>query len=93
MLRGNQSTLYGANASAGVISITTKTGKNSAKPFGGGATLKWVPITPAGKRQRYGRVGRFYYGGSVMALDSHGLDTSRGSGPNENDPIIGRQRI
>jgi len=46
ILRGPQATLYGANSSAGVIAITTKSGNNKALSFGAEAgSQEWRKLT------------------------------------------------
>jgi vitamin B12 transporter len=86
ILRGNQSSLYGANAVAGVIDVTTKTGKNSSSPFGGTAGFEAGSYnTYRETGNLYGRTGKVYYGASVSNLTSDGVDVTKNIDAKEAD--------
>ena len=75
ILRGPQSTLYGADAAAGVINIVSKTGK---KPFGAEGRFEYgthETFYEAGVAE--GQWKKFSYSGSVSRTDT--------KGPGEND--------
>lgn len=85
MLRGNQSTLYGSEAMAGVISITTKGGKGSGKILTGETGVEWGS-RGTGKTfvNARGETGGVYYSGGASGLTTQGFDISR-DGANEQD--------
>jgi vitamin B12 transporter len=85
-LRGSQSTLYGSNASTGVISINTKTGKNMTEPFAGSTTMETGTYnTYKLSSSAMGRVDDFYYGLTVHGATSDGFDGTNGNRSNGGD--------
>jgi vitamin B12 transporter len=86
VLRGNQSTLYGSDAMGGVISITTKSGRGSKKPFGGTAAMEYGTYnTRKGDVNVQGESGPVYYSGSVRSLMTDGFDISNTTPGDEKD--------
>ncbi len=77
VLKGNQSTLYGADAIGGVISITTKSGEDSSKLIEGSAFAEFGSqhTLKEGLSLR-GRYDRVYYSASVTQYDTDGINIS-----------------
>lgn len=86
VLRGNQSTLYGSQAIGGVISITTKNGRNASKPFEGSATLEGGSFnTRQGSVALRGRSDAVYYSANLSQFNTSGFDISKNDHAKEND--------
>lgn len=86
ILRGNQSSLYGSDAIGGVISVTTKSGKNSAKTIEGAVDAEVGSfVTRRGSVSAWGRTGEVYYKASGAGLATHGDDNRPQVAPDEND--------
>ncbi len=86
ILRGNQSSLYGSDAIGGVISVTTKSGKNSQKVFEGVASAELGSfVTRSSSLTAWGRYGDVYYKASGAGLATHGDDNRPKVPPSEND--------
>ena len=84
VLRGPQSTLYGADASGGVINIVTR---RPDRPFAGNVQFEggsWGTVeSSAGVR---GKVGRFTYGASAFGFRTDGFSSfSKARGGRERD--------
>jgi len=87
VLKGNQSTLYGSDAIGGVISITTKTGRDSQKLIEGSAFAEF------GSQNTYktggnirGRINKAYYNIGLTQYDTDGINISENtSSQSEND--------
>ena len=91
--RGNQSTLYGSDAIAGVINIITRRGK-STKPIQTKASFSGGQFgTFRGDLQAVGQTGRWSYQAGVSSLRSNGfsssIDTTK-TGNFDNDGYDGR---
>lgn len=86
VLRGNQSSLYGSDAIGGVISITTKSGRNSSKILEGVATAEVGSfVTRRGSVSAWGRYGDVYYKAAGAGLATHGDDNRPMVDPDEAD--------
>ncbi len=86
VLRGSQSALYGSDAVGGVISITTKSGKNSDKILEGVASAEiGSNVDRRASLTAWGRYGDVYYKASGSGNASHGHDIRPMVSPNESD--------
>ena len=86
VLRGNQSTLYGSDAMGGVISITTKSGRGSKKPYAGTTSMEYGAYnTRKGDINVQGASGPVYYSGSVRSIFTDGFDISNTMPGDEKD--------
>ncbi len=89
VLRGNQSTLYGSQAVGGVISITTKSGKNSAKLLEGNVGFEYGSFNSLkATTNLMGRYDKVYYGLSANRFSTDGFDISKVDNKTEDDGYV-----
>ncbi len=86
VLRGNQSALYGSDAIGGVVLITTKSGRDSAKMIEGETSVEAGSFqTNKETATLTGRIEDVYYKVAGSRFQTDGFDTTKKAGTNEKE--------